>query len=76
MPCICYGAISGQEEYDDFLTSDEGKQLLSDMKEIANRIKKVPIHEECFPIEFRQMWVKCLLHMLVGCDEHGRPKID
>ena len=27
MPCICYGATSGKEDYDGFLASEKGKKI-------------------------------------------------
>ncbi len=76
MPCICYGAISGDEEFDSFLQSDAGKQVMEHLSIASMIIKSHKISFECDmnTIEFRQMFVKCLLHMLVGCDELGRPK--
>lgn len=76
MPCICYGAISGDEEFDTFLKSDKGKEVMELLTQASTIIKSHKISEECnfSDIEFRQMFVKCLLHMLVGCDEEGKPK--
>ncbi len=76
MPCICYGAISGKEEYDNFLASDKGKQVMEHMTKASSIIMAHNIHVECDlnNIEFRQMFVKCFLHMMVGCDEINRGK--
>jgi hypothetical protein len=74
MPCICYGAISGKEEYDRFLKSEKGQETLDHLKKASILINSFNVHEECFTIEFRQMFVKCLLHMLTGCDENMKPK--
>jgi hypothetical protein len=70
--------MSGQDEYDEFLKSEEGKQVMFHITSAAALIKSHRISEEAKHninnIEFRQMFVKCLLHMLVGCDENQRPK--
>jgi len=73
MPCICYGAVSGNEMFDTILKSKEGQETFEDIKKLANRIKNHEIHEECMDIEYRQTWVKCLLHLLIGCTENGLP---
>lgn len=71
MPCICYGAISGKEEYDNFLASDKGKEVMEHIIKAASIIMAHNISVECDlnNIEFRQMFVKFFLHMMVGCDE-------
>lgn len=71
MPCICYGAKSGKEEYDGFLASAEGKETMEHLIKAASYIMAHKIDIECDlnNIEFRQMFVKCFLHMMVGCDE-------
>ena len=76
MPCICYGAISGKEEYDKFISSEKGKQTMEHIIKAASLICSHNIHVECDMnnIEFRQMFAKCFLHMMVGCDEQGKPK--
>ncbi len=80
MPCICYGAISGQQEYDNFIKSEKGKQVMEHMIKCASLIMSHNIHEEAMHninnFEFRQMFVKCFLHMMVGCDEEGKPKLN
>lgn len=76
MPCICYGAKSGKEEYDDFISSDKGKEALEYIIKAASIIMSHNIDRECDMnhIEFRQMFVKCFLHMMVGCDEKEMPE--
>ncbi|GEM_PF-2833909 len=77
MPCICYGAITGKEDYDKFLESTEGKLVMKNLRDTAACIKSHAIDVEVIDmndIEFRQMFVKAFLHMLVGCDENGLPK--
>lgn len=77
MPCICYGAISGKEEYDEFLSSEKGKETMSHIKKAASIIMAHRLSDEVIDIstiEFRQMFVKCFLHIMVGCDENGHPK--
>ncbi len=78
MPCICYGAISGDEEFDTFLKSEKGKEVMEHLIKASSIIMSHKIHIECDlrDIEFRQMFVKCFLHMLIGCDEQGRPKLN
>jgi hypothetical protein len=76
MPCICYGAISGKEEYDNFISSEKGKETMENLTKAASLIMSHKINKECDlnNIEFRQMFVKCFMHMMVGCDEQGKPK--
>lgn len=78
MPCICYGAISGIEDYDAFLKSSEGLEVMEHLHKAAVLIKSHKLNPEVIDmntIEFRQMFVKAFLHMLVGCDEIGRPDL-
>lgn len=76
MPCICYGAISGEEEFDTFLKSEKGKEVMEHIIKASSIIMSHNISLQCNlnNIEFRQMFVKCFLHMMVGCDEQGKPK--
>jgi hypothetical protein len=69
MPCICYGAITGKEQFDEHLKSDEGKATLLALEEVSNRIKKVRIHQECMSHEWHAIWVEALMHYLCGCPE-------
>lgn len=76
MPCICYGATSGIEDYDRFLKSAKGKEAMEHIIKAASIIMSHNLDPEVIDmstIEFRQMFVKCFLHMMVGCDENGRP---
>lgn len=78
MPCICYGATSGKEEYDDFLKSKKGKQAMDHIIKAASIIMSHRISIEAVhninDIEFRQMFVKCFMHMMIGCDEFSGGK--
>jgi hypothetical protein len=76
MPCLCYGSISGDEELDAFVNSEKGQHVMQNLTHAASLIKEHNISIECDlnQIEFRQMFVKCFLHLLVGCDEQGRPR--
>lgn len=78
MPCICYGAISGEEEMDRFLESKNGKDVMEHLTNAALIIKTHKISTQCNlrDSEFRQMFVKAFLHMLIGCDEQGKSKIN
>lgn len=69
MPCICHGAISGDEELDDFLKSDKGKDVHLRLKTIAKELNDQRISAECWREEFNASWIKCFDHMLNGCDE-------
>lgn len=69
MPCICYGAVSGREEFDNFIKSEEGKKTLELLKESAGKIKSFDLHPECFAREFHEVWIKCFVHLLEGCSE-------
>lgn len=75
MPCICYGAVSGQEEFDSFLQSEKGQETMRSITRAASLIMSHRISDECTmnDIEFRQIFVKAFLHMMVGCDEKFRP---
>lgn len=78
MPCFCYGAVTGEEAFDEFIKTQEGRQTLQAIQTAVQLIKEAKIPSECMPhqiIEFRQMFVKGFLHMLVGCDEKGKPKL-
>lgn len=74
MPCICYGAKSGKEEYDQFIESEKGQETMKHLIKAASLIMSHKIDIECDMnnIEFRQMWVKCFFHMMVGCDEQEK----
>lgn len=77
MPCICYGATSGKEDYDRFIQSDKGKEVMQNLIKASSIIMSHKIDVEVIDmnhIEFRQMFVKCFLHMMVGCDENHNPK--
>jgi len=76
MPCICYGAKSEKEEYDEFLANDKGKEVMEHLSKAASKIMSHNIDRECTlsDIEFRQMFVKCFLHMMIGCDENHKPQ--
>ncbi len=76
MPCICDGAITGLEEIDTFLLSDKGREVMEHLSKAASLIESHRISRECDlnDIEFRQVFVKYFLHILVGCDEVDRPK--
>ena len=77
MPCICYGAVSGTEAFDEFLGSHEGIAVMDNLECAANLIKRHKLPSECATphVEFRMMFVKAFLHKLVGCDEKGLPVI-
>lgn len=76
MPCICYGAMSGKDAYDEFISSEKGKECLDYIVKAASIIMAHELPLEAIhrvsQIEFRQMFVKCFLHMMVGCDEQGK----
>lgn len=78
MPCICYGAMSGEDAYDEFLKSESGKEAMGYIIKAASIIMCHNLPAEaiqyCSPIEFRQMFVKCFLHLMIGCDEESKPK--
>mgnify|MGYP003390593917 len=69
MPCICHGAVSGDEELDKFLSSEKGKNIHARLKEIAGEINQESISAECFRLHFNLSWAQCFAHMLQGCDE-------
>lgn len=76
MPCICYGATSGKEDYDKFIESEDGKRVLDHITKAASIIMSHKIDLEVIDmnaIEFRQIFVKLFLHLMVGCDEKINP---
>ena len=77
MPCICYGAKSGVEEYDEFIASEKGQEVMKHIVKAASIIMAHQMDREVIDMsimDFRQMFVKCFLHMMIGCDENGKPK--
>lgn len=75
MPCICYGHTSGKEDYDNFLASERGKEAMVHIIKAASIIMSHQLDPEVIDIstfDFRKMFVKCFLHMMVGCDEEGK----
>lgn len=74
MPCICYGATSGKEEYDKFIESPKGREVIESLIKASSIIMSHELDREVIDtstMEFRQMFVKCFLHMMIGCDEEG-----
>jgi heme-binding NEAT domain protein len=69
MPCVCYGAVSGNEELDKFRETEDGKEVYRDILHAAFLIKNASIDIECERNEFNSAWIKCFDHMLNGCDE-------
>lgn len=78
MPCICYGAMSGKDEYDEFIRSEKGIKAMEHIVTAASLIVSHNISDEAMHnidvFEFRRMFVKLFLHLMVGCDEEGNPK--
>jgi hypothetical protein len=70
MPCICYGCVSGKEEFDKFLKSDEGQEVFSDLQRISSYLKNIKLHPECIDSEFYKVWSDCFSHMMNGCPEN------
>lgn len=69
MPCICYGAVSGDEELDRFLKTPEGVDAMQCLLIAAALIKKHRVCAECFYQDFEKSFVKCFEHLLLGCPE-------
>jgi hypothetical protein len=69
-------AVSGDEEFDVFLKGKNGQAVMECLENAAKIIKAHRISDECdmSDIDFRQMFVKAFLHMLIGCDENFKPK--
>jgi hypothetical protein len=70
MPCLCYGAVSGKEEFDKWISSASGKRALDYLKMAAREVLSHKIDSECFDEEYKKAWIKAFDHMLNGCDEH------
>lgn len=71
MPC--------NEAYDDFIKSPKGLEVMDHIIKASSKIMSHNLPEEVIDInifEFRQMFVKCFLHMMIGCDEQGKPKLN
>lgn len=69
MPCICYGAASGEEELDAFLLTKEGEKAMECLKEAAFLIKKNNVRLECWKGDFEKAFIQAFTHMLLGCNE-------
>lgn len=71
MPCICYGAKSDKHEVDEFMDSDKGKMMMEHLIIAASIIMAHKIDLECDMnnMQFREIFVSCFKHMLLGCDE-------
>lgn len=78
MPCICYGAMSGKDAYDEFIRSEKGKETWDHLLKAAAIIMSHHLPDEAIHnvnnISFRTMFATAFLHMMVGCDEKSHPK--
>ena len=73
MPCICYGAVLGKEEFDRHLETPAGQEVLIMLRIVANKIKdNFEVDPECYIREFRKVWIEAFEHMLLDCPEHKK----
>jgi hypothetical protein len=69
MPCICHGAVSGDEMLDKLIKTPEYKKANALLKEAASIIHHIPIDMECYPTSFYDAWCTAFRHHLRGCNE-------
>lgn len=71
MPCICYGAVSGKEEFDRIKQTDPDRwnKIHKNLTEAALLVNQTRIHEECFRHAWQKIWLECFEHLLLGCPE-------
>lgn len=66
-----------EEKYNKFIKSEEGHEIIKYLTKASDKIisNSLPCQSSDFTncLEFRQMFVKCFLHMMIGCDEYGHP---
>lgn len=72
MPCICYGAVSGDEQLDKHLQTENGRETLLCLRAIASQIKLANIDIECDRREFNRAFVTMFSHLLNGCPEQHK----
>lgn len=71
MPCICDGAISGNE----FLKSTDKKRIddiNEKLREVSHLIKKLDEErpEDCYQQHHYEQWFEAFFHHLYGCPEN------
>ncbi len=74
MPCICYGAVSGNEDLNRFMKTEIGETVMTMLKSSAMLIKHFSVHEECYREDFYSAFILAFDHMLNGCNEKKREK--
>lgn len=72
MPCICHGAVSGDEMLDKIVGTPEFKKANKLLKEAAMVIQNTPIDRECYSTSFYDAWIQAFRHHLRGCDARER----
>lgn len=71
MPCICHGAISGKEMFDEEkrLNPENWNRILEHLKCASSLIRKTPINAECMDYNWLGIWKECFSHLLHDCPE-------
>lgn len=71
MPCICYGAKSDKHEIDEFMENEKGQEMMKHLISAASILMAHKIDIECdmSNFQFREVFVTCFKHMIMGCDE-------
>ena len=71
MPCICYGAVSGDEAFDDLKKRypDHFEAIMTALMKAEFLIRSAPYSDECFKENWQKKWVKCFEHLVCGCPE-------
>lgn len=76
MPCICHGAISGNEEFDRMKKEfpRTWNEVLKNLRDAAILINTFPLQVECDESNFHIVWMEAFAHMLQGCPENKGAK--
>jgi|GEM_PF-4901741 hypothetical protein len=53
-------------EFHNFILTPKGQEAMRSLAKAADLIKAHPVPMDSYPLEFRQMFVKYLLNMLMG----------
>ena len=72
MPCICWGAVSGQEAFDEFLLSENGQETMRHLAAAKHLLLTHQLPQECYRSEFNDVFIKAFGHLLNGCDDPSR----
>lgn len=68
MPCICHGAITGDDFLDSIINTPEFKKVNKMLKEAASSINAIAIPMETYVQSYHDAWMHAFKHHLRGCD--------